>query len=114
MAGRAPAGGLVDRLLRVERLAALVEVRHPHRPAADDGASLGRKLSEQDAEEGGLPRSVRPDDADPVTGLNEERDVPEHLAARPAERDVACLEHGLAQPRGLGHLQLGDARPSEA
>ena len=59
-----PRNRLIHRLVRVDGLVLLIDIRDLHGVADLDGAGVGFLDAHDQAEEGGLSRTVRADDAD--------------------------------------------------
>ena len=92
---------LPDVLLAVERVARLVDIAELHRLADLDRAAVRLVLPGDHAEQRGLARAVRPDDADDAAGRQLEGEVVDQQIVAEALPEAVEVDDVLAEP--LGH-----------
>src|SRR6185503_8174747 len=105
---------LEDGLAGLERVARLVDVRELDGVADRDVAGVGRLLPDDHAEERGLARAVRPDDADDAGPWQREAQVLDEQPVTEALAEAIDLDHLVAQsgPRRDRDLELTLLEPA--
>src|SRR5262249_25391702 len=93
-------------LPRVERVAALVDVRELHGVARADRAAVGLELAGEHPEQSRLARAVRPDHADDPTGRQRERTFRERPCVGGRLPALVRLDPGVAEPRARRFVVL--------
>ena len=88
---------LEDRLVRVERVATLVDVSHVHGGTHADGPGVGLLLAHEHPEERRLAGAVRTDDPHDAARRQPEREVLEEQLVTEALREVLRIDHLVAE-----------------
>src|SRR5690606_22239502 len=97
---------LPDRLLVVERVAGLIDVRELHRVADPQRARVRLLLPRDDPEQRRFARAVRANHADDAAGRQAERQVLEQHAVAERLREALGLDHELAEARARRNVDL--------
>jgi len=77
---------------------------------APDLAAVGRKLSSEQLEQGGLARAIGTDDPDPVAALDAQGEVADDRAIAEGLEHMFGVDHGLGLHVVLGQRELGGPR----
>ena len=100
-------GDLVEHgLVRIERVAALIDIADLHRLAEPQRAGVGLLLTGDQPEQRRLAGAVRADDADDAAARQRERQVVEQHRVAVGLAQVARLDHHVAEPRAGRNVDL--------
>src|SRR5690606_22698516 len=100
---------LPDGLVRVERVARLVDVGELHRLADAQRARVRLLLADDHAEQRRLAGAVRADHADDAAGRQAEAQLVDQQTVAVGLADVLRLDHDVAEPRSGRDRDLGRA-----
>ncbi|MPL74131.1 hypothetical protein SDC9_19941 [bioreactor metagenome] len=100
-----------DVLLRIERVARLVDIGELHRLADGDGAGVGRLLAGDHLEQRRLAGAVRADHTDDRPRRDREREILDQLLVAVMLRDAVELDHLAAKARAVRDDDLRGADP---